>query len=200
MSIFFVGLFALLAGLGMDLNKSVYMNKYFHDISQETANQSVRMVNRAGSLDESAVFAAVNNYNSQYSGDDHWGTADSLGGTMEGSALARTGACTTVDPTLPGGAKLTDQPAPFLIITLEGGRSGDAVTPVSYISAGGAAPTHYSGVYNPAYKYHSINIVSYETAPSIMLSMFGVPCQNFRKDVTSIAFSSQEDVVNFGSP
>lgn len=186
MSIMFVPFFFLCAGFAMDLTKAVYVKQQYQIMGQEATTAATRQLNVNGSITEAAVSVVVKTYTERFNGARN----DSLEATSGGRGL-----CPTVKT--PEGIKQ----APYMIITIDGGRNNDGVAPVIYKSANGAIPTNpSSGNYNPTEKYYSISAKVYDTAPNLIMGMFNRPCQMIESDASSIAFGSQEDIEDFNSP
>ena len=186
MSVILVPFFFLTAGFAMDLTKAVYVKQQYQIMSQEATTAAARNIDSSGSLTPQAAAATVRTYTERYSGARN----DSREGTSGGR-----GVCPTVET--PDGVKR----APYMVITINGGRNGDGVQPVIYKSEAGSIPTVPSaGNFAPGSRYYSIKATIYDASPNLILGMFNRPCQNITSDVSSISFGSQEDLNDFQDP
>ena len=200
MSVIFVPFFFLAAGFAMDLTKAVYVKEQYQTMGQEATTAAARNIDSKGSITEAAPAAVVQTYQDRFNGTSTTAVNQENGNnysTLEGSVGVRNSSCTTV--------KVGNQTynAPYMVITLSGGRNdldsvnGTSYSPVYTSEAYGAPVLKTGTVYDPSKRYYTISAVIYDTAPNLMLGMFGVPCQQTVSTVSSITFGSQEDVYDF---
>jgi Flp pilus assembly protein TadG len=199
MGIIFVPFIMIVAGLAMDLSKSVYAKSSFQSFSQEAANNATRTVNNQGDL----TFASVRNFidyynaqtNNQSGGVDLSGTTPATkdGEAAVWSQTGRTGPCQKVK-----GPAGDDKTAPYIQLNFYNKRSykqdSSADSQESFVSEGGSYPTTPSS-FTPGLKVLTATV--YDSVPNIMLGMAGKPCQRIISNVSSVVFLSQEDVDKF---
>lgn len=186
MGVIFIPLMVIVAGLAMDLMKAVYIKSSFQSYGQEAVSNAVRYVNDRGGLTESAVFYAIANYMAQTNGSAGVTSASTTAGTNEVRGFVRQGQCTEVN--VPGvGVKK----APYIVVKLKAKRGKDEPASNTWVYES-SIPTMQSGAMNPTDRVLEMTV--YEAVPNIMLGMAGVPCQEFRTEVSAITFGNQEDI------
>lgn len=202
MSIIFVPFMFICVGFAMDLTKAVYVKQQYQIMGQEATTAAARNLNSNGSITNSAAAQVVQVYADRFKGKDsstvNSGNSNNFS-TNEATYGVRDSACQTV--TLEDGST---KPAPYMVITLNGGRNdvdnlNGTTNEVVYVSEGGAAPTIRSGTYNDFARYYTISARIYDTAPNLLLGMFGKNCQQVVSEVSSVTFGSRNDVDSFSN-
>jgi len=186
MGVIFIMFLLLCAGFAVDLQKAVWAKGQYQQMGQDATTAGTRLILSNGGIQESGVKKAVDTYMARFTGVN----ADGGVSTKEATVGARSSVCNKVD------VNGTEKNAPYMELTLSKDRAfnTDVNTSVKYVSEGGASPVAISGVYNPAQKYHVLNARIWDSAPNLIMNMFGRPCQQIISDVSSVSFGSQEDL------
>lgn len=204
-SVIFIPFMFIMSGFAMDITKAVYVKQQYQIMGQEATSAAARAIDPDGSIRPDAPQIMVNTYRDRFTGSDSDSVNASYGGdTLEGTAGVRNSNCRTVEVDTNGdGDGDTVFNAPYMTITLDGGRNdiaGINGTPIAatWTSEGYGAPVQKTGTtYDQNVRYYSMSATIWDTAPNLILGMFGSPCQVVKTEVSSVTFGSQEDLDDF---
>lgn len=183
--------FILVIGFAIDMSKNSYTKQNYITMSQLSAETSVKTVNSRGSLNENSVKRFITEYEQQ-----RFGSVN----TSEASSFSDSSCSTSGTKEIDGAVRKL----PYYSITLSTGqrRMGSNVVDadsVTYTFEGVSDGKPISlkrtkGQLSSDAVYTMISGSIYDSNSNIMLSMFGKPCQYYQQNVSSIKFSSNEDV------
>jgi hypothetical protein len=174
---------SLCAGLAIDVSKNVYLKESFTSRAQQSTQVAIKEMNSRGSLKVSAPAKLV----TEYSG------ISSTSSYERDETKVWTGSCTTRSITSWDGKELTAT-MPYIVIRMDTQRALGTVSNVVWVSEGGGTPEIVSGTYDPTVKYSVIAADVHDSSANLMLSMFGMPCQDYDQKVSAISFGSVSDL------
>lgn len=176
-----VPLLVLVMGFVVDLNKNVNTKIAYNSMAQVSAENGVKAITPAGSLDHRAVSAFAEEYRKQSSSSDYH--------TNE-TNVYKSETCSTME--IDG----VERKMPYMVIRLQEGRGTDDRQSTSWVIEG-----PYKGTSNQVppkdlgkAKYRAINATVYDSSTNAF-GTFGLPdCQLHKSEVSAVAFGSNEDL------
>ena len=168
----------LVCALSVDIAKNVYIKQNYDSEAQNATTSAVKTINSDGSLNSVSVSKFLSEYLRQT------GRSGVETSTSENNTFRMK--CTNVE--LDG----SSYKAPYMRITLGTDRKA-GTSGVVYVSEGGGTPTITSGTLDPSQVYKVISADIYDVSDNMMMSWFGVPCQYYHTQISSISFGSNED-------
>lgn len=174
---------ALCMGTALDISKNSFLSGSFKTRAQQASQASLKTLDARGGLKSTAANSFVTEYINDGIGDE------------SKYFSSNTGQCRTMDVDGWDGKTVSNAKLPYIVIKFDtdrkvGNTSGGPV----YVSTNGDTPKLVSGKFDVATKYTVINAKVTDAAPNFMLGMFGVPCQKFSPNVSSITFGSTQDL------
>lgn len=181
-----VTLLLLCAGFAIDISKNLYLQNSFQSRSQQSIQVAMKSIDGKGSLTVDAPGVAAYAYRMGYSdGKSYNDETDNW----------RAAGCNKADITLDDGTKVSNASLPYIVYKMDESRRIGTGSTVKWVSQGGGAPVLQSGSnYDRNRVYRVLTAEVHDAAPNLMLSMFGLSCQNFKLNVSAIAFGSNSDL------
>lgn len=186
--IFSIIFICLCAGFAIDVTKNVHLKSSFNSRAQQSAQAVIKTADSRGSLTDAAPGEFVKIY---------MGTSTGGSNDRDETKVWNSEACSTRTITDWNGAE-TEVEMPYIVMKFDADRRlGTNSTDAVWVSEGGGTPQLVSGIYNPAQRNKVFSAEVHDSSINVMLSMFGMPCQDYTARVSAITFGSDKDTQDY---